>query len=645
MDFANRVPQTPGMKATLDQKKFPKPEATALLPNNLSRWIRISGPWQHFCQYFAFQTVSTPPLAGRCYKEASSYIPCQLPAMDKSVSNSGLGYLRRVLTFALLSLVLFPFFVDQAEAETRVLTITAVDDEVEVGENAQFSVTWDIPAEAGGFTAFVVSFGGTATNAVSVSYNVWQGQTSAIVTQPAIREGTVTATLIAYSGPPFSYSVGDPGSASVDVGPRTPVITIAPKSTSPVTEGMAAEFTVKANPAPTTPISVNVEVTQEGDFAQSGEITTHTVNIDTNGTGSNLSITTDNDNIDEKNGAIIATVSSGTGYSPHNSNNVAQVTVNDNDATTVTLSRTNSGAIIENEGTADFTVSLGRALEVGETVTVPLSVSGSGVTPSDYSLSLKTGTNLNTGVGSLITSTPHSTAEPAIVFTGHATNVVQTATLTLTAQDDNVDEGVSETITIGFDSGNRAVTSNLDRISGSGTGGTTTSGSVSIEVTDDDQPPPETPIVSISGGSSVTEGGSASFSLMASPAPSSTISVNVEVTQEGDFAQSGEITTHSVDIGTNGEGSLSIITDNDNTDEANGAITATVISGSGYSPNNNSNEAEVTVTDNDATTVTLSRTGTGAIAEDGGTADFTVTPWDEHLAVGETVTVPTFCIW
>ena len=229
----------------------------------------------------------------------------------------------------------------------------------------------------------------------------------------------------------------------------------------------------------------------------------------------------------------------------------------------------------------------------------PLSVSGSGVSTSDYSLSLKTGTNLNTGVGSLITSTPHSTAEPAIVFTGHATNVVQTATLTLTSDDDDIDEGASETITIGFDSGNRAVISNLDRASGTGTGGTTPSGTVSIVVTDnDDPPPPGTPIVSISGGSSVTEGGSASFSLTASPAPSSTISVNVEVTQEGDFAQSGEITTHSVDIGTNGEGSLSIKTDNDNTDEENGAIIATVTSGSGYSPNNN-NVAEVTVTDDD----------------------------------------------
>ena len=145
------------------------------------------------------------------------------------------------------------------------------------------------------------------------------------------------------------------------------------------------------------------------------------------------------------------------------------VAVIDNDPTSVTLARTDSGVVAEG-GTATLTVALGRDLIANETVTAPLTVSGTGVTDGDYTLALSTGGSLNNGV-TLSTSSPHSAAQPAVVFTGSDTGTQQMATLTLTAATDG---DANETLSIGFGS----VTSNLDLAdaSTSGTGGTTTAG-------------------------------------------------------------------------------------------------------------------------------------------------------------------------
>ena len=105
----------------------------------------------------------------------------------------------------------------------------------------------------------------------------------------------------------------------------------------------------------------------------------------------------------------------------------------------------------------EFTVTLGRALVAGETIDVPLSISGAGVSTSDWSLARKTGAGLNTGV----TLSGQSTATLQVRFSGAG---AQTATLELTPADDGVTEG-TETFTIalgpdggganGFDRGSR----------------------------------------------------------------------------------------------------------------------------------------------------------------------------------------------
>ncbi|MCY4132957.1 MAG: hypothetical protein OXF39_09995 [Nitrospira sp.] len=114
--------------------------------------------------------------------------------------------------------------------------------------------------------------------------------------------------------------------------PATPVVSIA-AGTSPVTEGTSATFTLTASPAPTASISVSVNVTARGSFG----VTTgaRNVSIGTGGTAT-LTVTTTDDSTDEANGSVTATVSSGTGYTAHGTNNSATVAVNDDDTAGVT---------------------------------------------------------------------------------------------------------------------------------------------------------------------------------------------------------------------------------------------------------------------------------------------------------------------
>ncbi|MYI87244.1 MAG: hypothetical protein F4074_01335, partial [Synechococcus sp. SB0672_bin_10] len=96
----------------------------------------------------------------------------------------------------------------------------------------------------------------------------------------------------------------------------------------------------------------------------------------------------------------------------------------------------------------------------------------------------------------------------------------------------------------------------------------------------------------------VFEGADAIFTLIASPAPSSPITVTVDVTDGGDFATDGQTGSRTVTLGTDGTGSLTVTTVNDNTDEPEGYISATVQAGSDYTVGSPSS-ASTWVCDND----------------------------------------------
>ena len=120
--------------------------------------------------------------------------------------------------------------------------------------------------------------------------------------------------------------------------------------------------------------------------------------------------------------------------------------------------------------------------------------------------------------------------------------------------------------------------------------------STSVDVADNDRP-----VISISAGSKISEGRSASFTLSASPRPAAPIAVKVAVTQKGEFASQGQLGERTVTIGTDGRGSLGVATDSDTRDEDDGFITASLTGGQAYSVGTPAS-ARVVVTDGGAPT-------------------------------------------
>ncbi len=92
--------------------------------------------------------------------------------------------------------------------------------------------------------------------------------------------------------------------------------------------------------------------------------------------------------------------------------------------------------------------------------------------------------------------------------------------------------------------------------------------SETAQVQDDDEPqqqqqPVVIPVVSVTGGNGVTEGGNASFTVTANPAPTSALSVSVTVSASGDYGATTGART--VTIPTGGSATFTVATTNDGT--------------------------------------------------------------------------------
>ncbi len=225
-----------------------------------------------------------------------------------------------------------------------------------------------------------------------------------------------------------------------------PTVTIS-AGTSPVTEGTAASFTLNVSPAPSAPLAVTVIVTDTGDFVDAADEGVKTVTIPADAGTHTYDVATDNDTTDEANGFVTVSLISDAGYTKGTSG-TATVAVSDDDATLVSLVATSDVTFTEEtpSDTAAVTVRLARRLYAGESLAVPFEVTGRGialheqVNPS-YTLSVS-GTG---ATGTLLTS-----ATTYVRFTGHDTDIVQEATVTLTptSNDDGDTEAGSATIGI-----------------------------------------------------------------------------------------------------------------------------------------------------------------------------------------------------
>ena len=116
----------------------------------------------------------------------------------------------------------------------------------------------------------------------------------------------------------------------IETAAQTPVVTIA--AGEAVSEGTAAGFTLTADPAPASDLSVTVTVGQTGDVAGADALGARTVTIPADFTSVSFTVATVDDAADEADGAVSATLGSGTGYTLGDAAS-ASVAVDDDDET------------------------------------------------------------------------------------------------------------------------------------------------------------------------------------------------------------------------------------------------------------------------------------------------------------------------
>ncbi len=475
---------------------------------------------------------------------------------------------------------------------TPVVSIAAAGDITE-GGNAVFTLT-ATPAPSAQFdvTVTVTTTGSygitTGTRTVTIPTSGTATLTLATTNDNTDEpNGSVTATLVDGA----AYDLDTTTTATINIAdndnptPATPVVSIAAGGN--ITEGGNAVFTLTATPAPAAQFNVTVTVTTTGSYG----ITTgtRTVTIPTSGTAT-LTLATTDDNTDEANGTITATLVDGAAYDL-DTTTTATINIADNDnptPATPVVSIAAGGNITEG-GNAVFTLVAAPAPAAQFDVTVTVTTSGSyGVTAGTRTVTIPTS---------------------------------GTATLTLATTDNNTDEA-NGTITATLVDG---AAYDLD-----------TTATATINIADNDNPTPATPVVSIAAGGNITEGGNAVFTLVAAPAPAAQFDVTVTVTTSGSYGVTAG--TRTVTIPTSGTATLTLATTDNNTDEANGTITATLVDGAAYDLSSTAT-ATVNIADNETPAVSI--TSAGDVTE-GGNAVFTlVAAPAPHASLDVTVTITT----
>ncbi len=169
-------------------------------------------------------------------------------------------------------------------------------------------------------------------------------------------------------------------------------------------------------------------------------------------------------------------------------------------------------------------------------------------------------------------------------------------TIPVTIVDDDIDDD-GETITVHLQDG--------------GSYDATAPDSVTLTIRNDDPLSADTPEVTIAAGDGVTEGGSASFTLTASPAPAEPLDVSVTVAASGDYGIAAG--TQAVTIPTTGSATLTLATTGDDADEADGSVSVTVDAGTGYTVGDASS-GSVAIADDDAPAQETGATLPGTVA-------------------------------
>ncbi len=339
----------------------------------------------------------------------------------------------------------------------------------------------------------------------------------------------------------------------------------------PVNEGTPAQFTVTRTGVLDDELEVRLAVSETGDMVDAALPGSVVIPAGQNSAG--VEIPTVDDSTDESNGSVRVSLVSSTAYRLGTARS-ASVGIDDDETPTVGIVAV--GATVTEGAAAHFRLT--RAGHTADTLTVPLSVFEE---------------------GDVLTDAARQTS--SVVFaSGRASAALRLAT------DDDALEERDGRVTVYLDPG--------------GTHGLSlTAQNASVAVGDNDR----TGFSIEAESDAITEGGTAEFRVIRDGLGESAVTVRVSVSKQGDmFADSA---TETVDVAFAAdvfEARFSIETMNDEADEIDGAVNATLLSGTLYSLRA-ARSARVAVRDDDLVNITVA--GPASPVSEGSTAVFTFT--------------------
>ena len=203
-----------------------------------------------------------------------------------------------------------------------------------------------------------------------------------------------------------SISVKDDDPRTTTVVPQLPRISL--EGGPAVTEGSPASFTVNADPAPTSSLTVSVEVFEPPglDFVAASQERVRTVVLNAGATSTTFTVPTVNDGADEDDGYVQAFVNDGTGYTAGQGSAV-RVLDND-DPIPGAFFRSTSSDAVEHGGTHNVQVELNYPAPSGG-LTLRYSVSGTATAGSGNDFTIQ-----NSGTVSIPERSPNATIAIAI---------------------------------------------------------------------------------------------------------------------------------------------------------------------------------------------------------------------------------------
>ena len=501
-------------------------------------------------------------------------------------------------------------------ATTTTHTLTITDNETPSTPEANFAASTSSAAEDAGTQNIVVNLSPVPTGNVTVNYTLSGNATRGtdysisgvssnsgtitvgtsgtanipvVITDDSAVEGDETVILTLGSG--TGYDVGTTTTThTLTISDNdTPVANFAGSASSAAEDAGTQNIVVNLSPVPTGNVTVNYTLSGTAlrgtDYSISGvSSSSGTITVGTSGTA-NIPVMIMDDSAVEESETVILTLASGTGYNVGTTTTTHTLTISDNDVPEANFAGSASSAA-EDAGTHNIAVNL-SPVPTGD-VTVNYTLSGNATRDTDYTIS-----GVSSSSGTITVGTSGTANIPVMIMDDSAVEESETVILTLASG-------------TGYDVG-------------------TTTTTHTLTISDNDRT--GTPEVTITGGSAVTEGGEASFTIWSNPAPSSSITVSYTVSQSGTFVASGQLgdKTQSISAAST---TFAIPTEDDTLEEAGGSVMVTLTTGTGYDVGAPS-AATVNVNDDDAPTPPATpaasfASASGSVSEGAGTHNVAV---------------------